>query len=280
MTTTITASIQNTTPVDMARLDKKPRKKRETKKSKLEKLGWDTSLSWSFPRFKKYISDPQRKLCSVQDLISFKTNNEDSPTPDGMLVTFERGPRIEQLCIINRFSANWITHPEFQKLIQPFTSTSKSSRFVLIHTEAKSWGKAKVKSAQEMLKKHLLSFSESLEKKTLRVVDLAPKREAVPVPSNEETEPIKLKIRPKKSITPKRMKQKPNLTIDTSVGKVTPAISSPNHETAEKYSEISQILVNFSDEIKKVTAAFGQLQKSLEGLSGVSEQIDKLITTK
>ena len=257
----------------MTRLDKKPRKKRATKKSNLEELGWDTSLSWSFPRFKKYISDPQRKLCSIQDLISFKTNNEDSSTRDGMLVTFERGPRIEQLCIINRFSANWITHPEFQKLVQSFTSTSKSSRFVLIHTEAKSWGKAKVKSALEMLKKKLLPFTESLENKSLRVVDLAPKEKATP--SNEETESIKLKIRPKKIITPK--KRKPKLTIDTSVPKVKPPLTSPTHETAEKYSEIRSILVNFSDEIKKVTLAFGQLQKSLEGLSGVSEQIDNFI---
>ena len=271
MTTTITTSIQNTAPSDMDHMDKKPRKKRATKKSKLEELGWDPSLSWSFPRFKKYISDSRRKLCSVQDLISFKTNNEYSSTRDGMLVTFERGPRIEQLCIINRFDANWITHPEFLKLIQSFTSTSKSSRFVLINTEAKSWGKAKVKSAQEMLKTLLQPFSENLEKKSLRVVDLTPKEED----TTSSKEPVKLKIRSKKAITPK--KQKPKLTIDTSVGKVTPAISSPNHETAQKYSEIKSILVNFSDEIKKVTAAFGQLQKSLEGLSGISKQIDNFM---
>lgn len=277
MATTITTSIQNTTPVDMVRLDKKPRKKRATKKSKLEELGWDTSLSWSFPRFKKYISDSQRKLCSVQDLICFKTNSEDSLTRDGILITFERGPRIEQLCIINRFSANWITHPEFLKLVQPFTSTSKSSRFVLIHTEAKSWGKAKVKSALEMLEKKLQPFSESLENKSLRVVDLAPKEKATS--PNDDKEPIKLKIRPKKSITPKRMTQKPNLTIDTSVPKVKTPLASPNHETTQKYSEIRSILVNFSDEINKVTTAFGQLQKSLEGLSGVSEQIDNLMAT-
>ena len=138
-------------------LEKKKRKKRVPKQSKLEQLGWDTSLSWSFPRFKKYISDPQRQAYSMQSIIHFKTNSEsdkDSDTDyshDGFILTFGRGPRYDQLCIITKFNPTWITHPELQKLIGRFTSTPKSSRFVLISTEAKSWGKSKV-TAAKMLK--------------------------------------------------------------------------------------------------------------------------------
>lgn len=273
-------------------LEKKPRKKRVPKQSKLEQLGWDTSLSWSFPRFKKYINDPKRKACSMQAIIHFKTSNDaDSDTSgshDGVILTFERGPRIDQLCIITKFSPTWIAHPEFQKLIERFTSTSKSSRFVLISTEAKSWGKSKVAVAKEMLKTVLVPFKEETYPAT-KIIDLGP----VDTPSNPTTPPTqKIKIVPKKAPKKRTIKKKNPLalTIDTRIEKVKNKVSSPSFDSEtddwldaprgsrpQTISELHSILVDFNTQIAKVNSAFTSLKKSVESVEKTSYQIGEVM---
>ena len=257
-------------------LEKKERKKRVSKQSKLEQLGWDTSLSWSFPRFKKYIKDPKRNACSIQEIINFKTGNDSDTlgSHDGVILTFERGPRYDQLCIITKFSPTWITHPEFQKLIERFTSTSKSSRFVLISAEAKSWGKSKVIAAQEMLNTVLEPFKEDFP--STKIVDLGPV-DKLSIP----TTPIaqKIKIVPKKAPKKQTIKKKkpPALTINTDIEKVENVVTSPSYDSATKNSELKDFLINFNTQIDKVTNAFSGLQKSLEGLKEFGQEIDTLI---
>ena len=257
-------------------LEIKQRKKRVPKQSKLEQLGWDTALSWSFPRFKKYIMDPQRNACSIQHIINFKTGKDCDTTGshDGIILTFERGPRIEQLCIITKFSPNWITHPEFKKLIERFTSTSKSSRFVLISTEAKSWGKSKVAVAKEMLKTVLEPFKDQFP--VTKIVSLTPVEDITkPVTPTAQ----KIKIVPKKAPKKQTIKKKkpPVLTINTDIEKVENVVTSPSYDSATKNSELKDFLINFNTQIDKVTNAFSGLQKSLEGLKEFGQEIDTLI---
>ena len=269
-------------------LAKKQRKKRVPKQSKLEQLGWDTSLSWSFPRFKKYITDSKRNACSMQSIIHFKTSSEsdkDSDTDyshDGIIMTFARGPRYDQLCIITKFNPTWITHPEFQKLIGRFTSTAKSSRFVLISTEAKSWGKSKVTAAKEMLNKVLEPFKAETYPAT-KIIDLGPvDKPSIPTTPTAQ----KIKIVPKKA--PK--KNPPALTIDTNIEKVKNKVSSPSFDSEaddwldaprgsrpQIISELHSILVDFNTQIDKVNSAFTSLKKSMESVEKTSYQIGEVM---
>ena len=191
---------------------------------------------------KKYFSDSLRKVCSVQSLLEFKTNNEEKKVDDqepkeigGAILTVERGPRIEQLCIVTKFSSEWINHPEFKKLIEPFTSTPKSSRFILINTEAKSWGASKVDKGKALFNSIINPFLETPP--TARVVDLSPPVEEV------KTEETKLRIVPKK---------KQPISINTNIEKVENEISSPRYDTEGTYSDLKDLLSTFNDQIEKL----------------------------
>lgn len=250
----------------------KVRKKRQPKKSKLEELGWDSSLSWSYPRFKKYMNDKERSICSIQNLIYFSEDGDtktlDSRNYNGAIITTERGPRIEQLCVIIDFKPSWITHANFQNLISPFTITSKSSKFILINSAAKSWGKSKVTNAIELFNT-LISPKLEDSSYTKTTIDISTEK---PVP--------KIKIKPKKKV-------KDELRINTNIEKAVNEVHSPPPQDftgayatdtlSEKYSEITAILTNFSEQIKKVSSAFSSLQESLVGLNDVARDIDNLI---
>lgn len=234
---------------------KKSRKKREKKESTLEKFGWDTSLSWSLPRFRKFMSDSNRAVTGILRGIYFNkdgdiTSSLGLDSCGGVIVTVERGPRVEHILIITEFSVDWINNENFIKLIEPFTSTSKSSRFVLISPEAKSWGKSKVITGKEMMRNIMLPFSK--DDIPINIVDIDSSNTAV-----EKKVTLKLKIRSNKHVRIPLRKE----PITNSINK----------------TELVSILANFNQSIVKIEEAFNSLQKSLDSMRETSVSMDSFI---
>jgi len=233
---------------------KKSRKKREKKESRLEKLGWDTSLSWSLPRFRKFMNDSDRTVTGILRGIYFNKNGDITSSLGldscgGVIMTVERGPRVEHILIITEFSVDWIKNENFIKLIEPFTSTSKSSRLVLISQEAKSWGESKVVTGKEMFKSIVSPFSN--DDIPINIVDI-----------NTPNTSIKRKI--------KKLKIRPNKQCRKELTKE-PIANSTNKD------ELVSILANFNKNIVKIEEAFNALQITLDSMRHTSVSMDSYI---
>jgi hypothetical protein len=260
--TTLSLLLESSENKDFIRPDiesetiKKPRKKREKKISELDKLGWDTSLSWSLPRFKKYMNDEERDIVSIKTGISFK-NGSDSL--GGIVLTVQRGPRVEDILIITEFSLDWINNVDFIRLIKPFTSTSKSSKFILISPYSKSWGKSKVAIGNKMLNKIIADhWDESIP---VTVLDMNPGIEVMVIGEDVKKLKIKKKLRVRTVIST--------------------TLNMPEAELCEVGSdELKSILVNFSDSINKVVESFKNLKDSLTLVTNLGKDIEAYLGNK
>lgn len=281
-------------PAGSIRQDKiKTRKTRTKKVSELEATGWDTSLSWSFPRVKKYFGDETRNVCSIQKALYFKTKDGIMHIPDeysgcsGVIVTMARGPRIEQLLILKHFEPTWLKTDMFLNLIAPFTNTAKSSRFILANTHAKSWGKAKVKSAIEMIDKKVAEVWE--KNVTIHMIDMTPlnKPKEVPKESPISTEVVTEKHSPllkkrNKAIlevntkVDRTLREDKSLTDTPLMGGFDRPIKAPKEESKEMDLRLDSILENFCENLIKVQSAIQSLDKSLSSLVEDSKKLQKV----
>ena len=262
---------------------KKTRKKRTKKVSALEATGWNTSLSWSYPRVKKYFEDAERNACSIQKALYFKTKDGEMHIPDeyegcgGVVVTMARGPRIEQLLILKHFEPAWLKTEMIQNLIAPFTNTAKSSRFILANTHAKSWGKAKVKSALEMIDTKVAKVWE--KNVTIQMIDMTPLNKPVEVPKEsaistvvvtEKHSPL-LKKRNKTILAvntkvDRSLREDKALTDTPLIGGFDRPTKAPQEESKEIDVRLDSILDNFCENLIKVQSAIQSLDKSLSSL--------------
>lgn len=281
-------------PAGLIRQDKiKTRKKRTKKVSALEATGWDTSLSWSYPRVKKYFEDKTRNVCSIQKALYFKTKDGTMHIPDeysgcgGVIVTMARGPRIEQLLILKHFEPAWLKTEMIQNLIAPFTNTAKSSRFILANTHAKSWGKAKVKSAIEMIDKKVTEVWENSV--TIQMIDMTPlnKPKEVPNESSISTEVVTEKHSPllkkrKKAmlkintVVEKDSREEKSLTDTPLMGGFDRPTKASKEESKEIDLRLDSILDNFCENIIKVQSAIKSLDKTLSSLVEDSKKLKKV----
>ena len=128
---------------------KKTRKKRTTKPNELEKYGFNPEMTWTFPRFKKYMEDVDRNLQTYNtvQIVSDSVQNA------GYILTFQKGVKEETILVLTSFEPTMMKSPTFMAFINEFTNnTPKSSRLVILHTSAKAWGDKKVTQALEIVK--------------------------------------------------------------------------------------------------------------------------------
>ena len=272
---------------------KKTRKKRTKKVSELEATGWNTSLSWSYPRVKKYFEDAERNACSIQKALYFKTKDGEMHIPDeyegcgGVVVTMARGPRIEQLLILKHFEPAWLKTEMIQNLIAPFTNTAKSSRFILANTHAKSWGKAKVKSAMEMIDTKVAKVWE--KNVTIQMIDMTPLNKPIEVPKEstistavvaEKHSPL-LKKRNKTILeintkVDRTLREDKSLTDTPLMGGFERLAELPQEESKETDVRLDSILDNFCENLIKVQSAIQSLDKSLSSLVEDTKKLQKI----
>lgn len=126
---------------------KKPRKKRTTKPNELEKYGFNPDMTWTFPRFKKYMEDSDRIL---QNYNNVSISNLEVTA--GYIITFQKGVKEETILVLTCFDPTMMQSASFMSFINEFTNnTPKSSRLVILHTSAKAWGEKKVTQALGIL---------------------------------------------------------------------------------------------------------------------------------
>lgn len=131
--------------------DKKPRKKRTTKPNELEKYGFDPELTWTFPRFKKFLDDKDRWAETHSEL----KISSDSSTK-GYIIDFKKGVKVEKVLVITDFSTEWMGSNTFRSFISTYTTkSSKTSRIAILHSSAKAWGEKKVSTAKDLLTSYL-----------------------------------------------------------------------------------------------------------------------------
>lgn len=126
---------------------KKPRKKRTTKPNELEKYGFNSDMTWTFPRFKKYMEDSDRNLQNYTNV-----SISDLEVTAGHILTFQKGVKQETILVLSWFDPSMMQSASFMSFINEFTNnTPKSSRLVILHTSAKAWGEKKVTQAMDIL---------------------------------------------------------------------------------------------------------------------------------
>ena len=126
---------------------KKPRKKRTTKPNQLEKYGFNPEMTWTFPRFKKYMEDSDRNLQNYTNV-----SISGLEVTAGFIMTFQKGVKEETILVLTCFDPTMMQSASFMSFINEFTNnTPKSSRLVILHTSAKAWGEKKVTQAVDIL---------------------------------------------------------------------------------------------------------------------------------
>lgn len=126
---------------------KKPRKKRTTKPNELEKYGFNPEMTWTFPRFKKYMEDSDRNLQNYTNV-----SISGLEVTAGFIMTFQKGVKEETILVLTCFDPTMMQSASFMSFINEFTNnTPKSSRLVILHTSAKAWGEKKVTQAVDIL---------------------------------------------------------------------------------------------------------------------------------
>ena len=262
MNSTITSLLESSENKDFIRPDiesetiKKIRKKRESKISALDKLGWDSSLSWSLPRFKKYMNNVDREIIGIKNGISFKSGSDECESLGGIVLTVQRGPRVEDILIITEFCLDWINNEDFISLIKPFTSTSKSSKFILISPYSKSWGKSKVAIGNKMLNKIIADHWD------------------VSIP----TTILDMESDIGEVVGVKKLKNQKKLYVSTVIST---NLNIPKAELCEvRCDQLKSILVNFSNSINKVVESFKNLKESLELVTNLGKDIEGYLGNK
>jgi hypothetical protein len=123
----------------------KHRKTRVTKPNELESFGFNSELTWNFPKMTKYLCD---KLRTPTSICPVNYMNDLDNYEIGYILSFSKGAKEESILFITNFKPEWLTDSEFNNYICTFCGkTSKSSRLVIIHSSAKAWGAKKVVSA-------------------------------------------------------------------------------------------------------------------------------------
>ena len=126
---------------------KKPRKKRTTKPNELEKYGFNPEMTWTFPRFKKYMEDSDRNLQNYTNV-----SISGLEVTAGFIMTFQKGVKEETILVLTCFDPTMMQSASFMSFINEFTNnTPKSSRLVILHTSANAWGEKKVTQAVDIL---------------------------------------------------------------------------------------------------------------------------------
>lgn len=150
-------SVTETGSVSDSSTTKKSRKPRTTKPNELEKYGFNSELTWNFPKMKKYMDDTGRTCINITEITkSTKDNSHYEPCDDekiGIHVTFRKGVKEESILFITKFEPGWLSDVSFSNYLNSFAGkSSKSSRLVIIHSSAKAWGAKKVNEAMGKIK--------------------------------------------------------------------------------------------------------------------------------
>ena len=123
----------------------KKRKTRTAQPNKLQQYGFDPSLSWTLPRFKKFLKARQLIRCENVVLDGAIVGNI-LELQKGIITTkiLYLGSNFNSVLFANEYICNFISCYSGH--------SSKGSRFIYAHTNSKSWGAKKVETANSLLK--------------------------------------------------------------------------------------------------------------------------------
>jgi hypothetical protein len=123
----------------------KKRKTRTAQPNKLQQYGFDPSLSWNLPRFKKFLKARRLIRCENVELEGVIVGN---------ILELQKGIITTKILFLgSKFNSELFANEYIRNFISCYSGhSSKGSRFVYAHSSSKSWGTKKVATANSLLK--------------------------------------------------------------------------------------------------------------------------------